>query len=226
MAPRLALRAVPALLCLALAVQAASGADGDADIVGRPAGGAVSPLAAERVIAAAPVPDAERPHGEVTLLVRDRSSVVETFLHSRLLRRVVAEIVLKEEANWPRDGAYGSDSLAYAQALESAEREIWRKHQREDRRRATEPALIIELTVTETGAGLALFELPVDAPAERASLESRTLVARPALARVYLERNFYRIIEDALEIAPGEAARRLREAGGWAPPVLESDPNE
>ena len=32
-------------------------------------------------------------------------------------------------------------------------------------------------------------------------------------------------VEDALEIAPGEAARRLREAGGWAPPVLESDPN-
>ncbi|TFH18581.1 MAG: hypothetical protein E4H03_14460 [Myxococcales bacterium] len=223
--PKLAMRAAPALLCVAVAVQAASGADVDADSVGRPAGGALSPPAAERVIATAPVPDDERPHGEVTLLVRGRSSVVETFLHSRLLRRVVAESVLKEEANWPRDGRHGSDSLAYAQALESAEREIWRKHQRDDRRRATDPVLVIELTVSETGAGLALFELPVGAPAERASLESRTVVARPALAREYLERNFYRIIEDALAIAPTDAAGRLRAAGGWAPPVPAPEVN-
>lgn len=174
------------------------------------------------MVASAAVPDAERPHGEVTLLVRAGESVIETFLHSRVLRRVVAEIALKEEAAWPPHSRFAADRARYVRALERAERAVWRKHQRLDERRTHVPKLLIEITVSASAAEVALFELPVAASAERASLARRTLLERLSLAREYVERSFYLIAQDALGIAPADVARRVEAGGGWAPPLPDA----
>ena len=175
--------------------------------------------AVQQVLATAAVPDEGRRQGEVSLGVRDGVVVIETFLESRLLRRVVAEITLKEEANWPRDGEGGDDSATYCRELAAAERAIWREHQREDRRRTAVPRLVIELSLSEQVAKLVIYDLPPDAEAGRAGIGERRLVAEPRLSRPYLERNLYLIAEDALGLTPEETARRIREAGAWAPSV-------
>lgn len=71
----------------------------------------------DTVHAGVAVPEPSRKVGEVRLVSRGNAVVVQTLLSTRLLARVIGEIRVKEERNWPNDS---QAARAYLEALEAA----------------------------------------------------------------------------------------------------------
>ncbi len=80
------------------------------------------------------VPTEEQPVGEVRLIRRGQAVVMQTVLHTALLKRVVAEIRKKELASWPPERKGHGDAQEYIDAITTAQQRIQERYrQREDR---------------------------------------------------------------------------------------------
>lgn len=167
--------------------------------------------ASEEVLARTPVPNAESPVGEVRLVRRGDTTVVQTLLVTRVLPRVIAEIRLKEERYWPSDDAGHDDMLAYVAALTGAQ----------ERLRATLPAadarnladadrrlrLLIEFAASPTSVGVQLAEFSSLAEDRPYDIGSRRTLATPAVGRSYVLRNMRLILADSFHIAEPDVDR-------------------
>jgi hypothetical protein len=71
----------------------------------------------DRIVRRTSVPPDGRRHGEVRIVRRDENVVVQTVLHSKVLRRVAGEIARKEASAWPGSVPGSTDSERFVAAL-------------------------------------------------------------------------------------------------------------
>jgi len=164
---------------------------------------------ADVIVQRATVPRDGDAQGEVRLVRRGDAIVVQTVLESRVLRRVVREVGLKEKRDWPAGRAGHDQSRAYMAALEDAARAVAHDHARHDERRVHKQKLVIEHVRTDADAFVALYELPVGSLTDRTHLGSKKLVRVLDLSRVYIERDMVLIASDALGVDEAEAGRMI-----------------
>jgi hypothetical protein len=169
---------------------------------------AVTNLADDHVARRTPVPDAERPQGEVRILRRDASTVVQTLVHSRVVRRMAGEIAKKERQNWEegRDGFADSERFVAALA-ELARRVRDTEAPGEDRRRgfclefpSSGPVTLSAALVERRDEGLRL-------------VERREPSFALELGPSYVERNRVLIVIDAFSVDEPTAQRWLGSDG-------------
>lgn len=157
------------------------------------------------------VPDEARKLGEVKLITRGTSTVVQSVLVTRVLPRAVAEIRLKEEANWPVGSVGRDDMQRYVAALEEAATTLRAELGPADARTAADEErrvpLLIEFRVDDVVAEVAIatFE-PKDSGSPFDPMSIRIL-ATPALARPYVLANMRLILADAFRVSTDDLAR-------------------
>jgi hypothetical protein len=167
--------------------------------------------AADEVLARAAVPNTERPVGEVRLLRRGDVTVVQTLLVTRLLPRVIAEISMKEERNWPAELPGHADMVAYVQALNAAQEQLRAALPAADARNVADAdrrlRLLIELSASPTSAGVEIAEFTPVAEDRPYDVASRRPLARPVVERSYVLRNMRLILADAFHIPETDVDR-------------------
>jgi len=174
---------------------------------------AASPLADtahDELLRRTPVPSADRRQGEVRIVRRGQTVVVQTVLHSKVLRRVAGEIAQKEARGWPPGAEGSAESARYVEALRDVVDAIRRGESRSsdgggDRFREMRIEFFVhagEGTVVLSGAEVA----------EEADGLRLTAVRKPVevleLSADYVGRNMVRIVEDSFGVT-AEQARRL-----------------
>jgi hypothetical protein len=161
-------------------------------------------VAADVVLAKVPVPDAQRPVGEVRLLQRGDATIVQTLLVTRLLPRVTAEIRLKEERNWPSDAAGHEDMLAYVAALNAAEEQLRASLPPADARNVGDVdrrlRLLVEFSASAVDAGVEISEFASTAEDRPYEVARRRTIAMPAVGRAYVLRNMRLILADSFHL--------------------------
>jgi len=164
--------------------------------------------AADVILARTPVPDAQRPVGEVRLLQRGDAAIVQTLLVTRLLPRVSAEIRLKEERNWPSDVEGHEDMLAYVAALSGAAEQLRASLPAADARNVGAAdrrlRLLIEFWASPTGSGVELSEFASVAEDRPYEMSSRRTIAVPKVGRAYVLRNMRLILADSFHVADAD----------------------
>lgn len=182
-------------------------------IVALVAGALSAAPSAERELAWAPVPSAERRHGEVRVLRRGEAAVVQTVLSSKVLRQVLGRIAEKERRNWPAGAPGHDDAERYVAALAEAGRSAGTTAAdggAADRRRT----LLIEfvLTPTEAYVTFAAPEVAADPDGGRLRVGAVRPVFRLDPSRSYVERNMRLIVEDSLGRSSEDAEALIGEA--------------
>jgi hypothetical protein len=160
--------------------------------------------ASDRIVRREFVPSEAQKVGEVRLVRRGASDVVETLLYTKVLSRVVAEIRKKELANWPPGQPGHDDALRYALALESVQKQIWDRLPRAEVARDRRQKLFIDFVLTGSSAVVAIGAFEMD----ETNGEVRVLRREPLVvfepSRHYAERNMRLIAADSFH--EGEAA--------------------
>ena len=160
----------------------------------------------------AAVPSEARRHGEVRVLRRDDTTVVQTVLSSRVLRQVARKIAAKEMHNWPADVPGHDDAERYVAALVSAIEALppVPDGATGDARRRS---LVIEFVDGPQGPRVLIGD-----PDVAVDVEGRLRVdgIRPILTLEppldYLRRNQRLIIEDSFGVSESEASDLLARA--------------
>lgn len=178
--------------------------------VAAPAGLSVDDRSSDEERAWAPVPDAERRHGEVRLLRRGRAAVVQTVLHSKVLPQVLGRIAEKEHRNWDGSPTGREDSERYVAALRDVLPRVGVPTEADpegERRRS----LLIEF-VLAPDVDVVLLGAPVVEETAGGRFVPRAVdpLARLDLGRPYVRRDMELILEDALGMTAGEAREALR----------------
>ncbi len=169
----------------------------------------VRPTLGEVVLQDCTVEAGGSPIGSVRLLRRDPNLVVvQTLLQTVLMKRVVAEIRKKEEANWPDGSTAAESARRYVAALEAAQQQLWRQRARGTRGPNPPLRLGIEFVATpiSTWVEVATFEAQGEPP--RWTVESWAVLERLVLDPGYIRRNLALILADACKLEP-DAVRRL-----------------
>jgi len=166
----------------------------------------------DRILERVAITSRGRTHGEVRLVERGPVRVVQTLLYSRLLHRVVAEIGVRERANWPADRDGHEASERYLAALERAERAIPPAAERgtdAQRRRS----LLIEFAVSKSAQGVGLFAPELENRDGTLVIEAARQIETIELPREFVQRDMRLIAEEHFAIQPDELARLLTPPG-------------
>ena len=162
----------------------------------------------DRILARADIAARGGRHGEVRIVARGDARVVQTVLHSKLLRRVVFEIAERERTGWPEWAEGAEASRRYVAALARSEQAVPGpppnvRLATADRRRA----LLIEFVLSRDAQLVAFFEPSlVDGP-EGVAIEGVRPIERIALPRAFVEHDMRRIAQEHLP----DAGERLGE---------------
>jgi hypothetical protein len=151
------------------------------------------------------VPSPEQPVGEVRLLRRGGAVVMQTVLHTKFLKRVVAEIRKKEMAAWPRDRRGRGDAVKYVDALLSAQAGIQERFKLREDRGDRRQAMLIEFILAGDASIVAIAEPTLADEAGRMRVVSRRPIAVLPLSRTYVRGNIYEIAWDALKLGRKES---------------------
>lgn len=191
------------LLCLALCLQLpqlASGREG-----------------AEVVIQHTPVPK-EPPHqGEVRVVRRGSTQVVQTLLYSKVMIRVVGAIERKESSAWPKGEDGSQDSRRYVAELRQAYQTVKqraREKQKAEGKKERFLQLGIEFVLDKDNSYVALYLPALTRDEERLELHGQELLKKLPLSRHYVQKNMQLIVQDSFEVDAGAAASLLRQAAG------------
>lgn len=176
--------------------------------------GGQSAEASERVITACVVPSLEQAVGEVRLLRRGGVDVVQTLLETTLMRRVVAEIRVKEERNWPAGQAGSKDAQRYLSALELVQQSLWKQAAASGNGSIPAQRLAIEFRVDGDRASVLLAEFRAEGEIGRRRAVQLIPRAELALTRLYVRRNMRLILEDACHPNGEQIDQWLRELSG------------
>ncbi|MFQ5478469.1 MAG: hypothetical protein ACE5E4_07625 [Candidatus Binatia bacterium] len=169
----------------------------------------------EKVLAAAVVPSEESVQGEVRHILRGETKVVQTFLYSRLLKRVVAEIAKKESVNWPQGHPGHEDSRNYVEALWRAHAEVWKRFKLRRDRRERRQMMVIELTLDDERSAVDFFYPVVEKRHGSIRLGAKDPIERVALSREYVRRNMDLILGDSVyrDVDDGKASHGSNDGG-------------
>ncbi len=159
----------------------------------------------EQVIRRAFVPSAEHKVGEVRLLRRGGTDVVQTLLSTKILRRVVGEIRYKELGNWPEGTEGHGDAVQYVEALARAQEDIWARLPKFQRGADPRQHLMIELALSPSSGAVLLAEFDTDEEGDL-RVDARRPLAVLELSRTYLHRNMQLIVADSFKLSEQELA--------------------
>jgi hypothetical protein len=180
--------------------------------------------AEDRIVQSAYVPSEEQPQGEVRLLRRGDAVVMQTVLHSKFLKRVVAEIRKKESASWPAEREGHADSIRYVDALTEANNRIQQRFRQRKSRSERRQKLLIEFILSEKSALVALYEPELAEEDGRYRVTSKSPVAILELSRAYVRGDIHEIAWDALGLSKKEAKKLLEPMLPGEPAVKEAAP--
>jgi hypothetical protein len=180
-----------------------------------------APPLAEHVHARAAVPDEARKIGEVRLIERGSTTVVQTVLATRVITRAVAEIRLKDERNWPLDSDGHADSKRFVEALEQGAATLRKELPPADARSIDDPErrvrLLIEFRADSSSTEVVIAEFESrDASTPYEPTVSRVL-ATLSLSRGYVLENMRLILADSFRVSEADLGR-LGPLGPLAPP--------
>jgi hypothetical protein len=168
----------------------------------------------EVVLRRVSVPSVEKRQGEVRVLRRGEATVVQTVLHSKVLRRVVGRVVRKERRNWPEGVDGHADAEAYVDALIRAQQDLASDDGRSPEARDRRSALLVEFILSDRAARVEIGEPLV----EERNLELIVTASRRLelleLSRPYVERNMTLIVADSFGIEESEARTLLDTVAG------------
>lgn len=159
----------------------------------------------DQVVRAEVVPSPEQPVGEVRLVRRGSAVVMQTVLHTKFLKRVVAEIRKKEMAAWPRDRRGHGDAVKYVEALVSAQAGIQERFALREDRGDRRQRMLIEFILTDDVSIVAFAEPALADEGGRMRVVSRRPIAVLPLSRTYVRGNIYEIAWDALKLGRKES---------------------
>jgi hypothetical protein len=146
-------------------------------------------------------------HGEVAVYRSGESRVVETLLYSRVLKRVVAEIALREADAWPQAAPGSTDSAAYVAALRRAQKKVWWESARHPAERDRVQEMVISFEVGPAEARVSLFAVNTAAGTEsRRRIVERRLLESVPVSLEYARRDQRLIVEDAFGLDSVKAA--------------------
>lgn len=157
----------------------------------------------EVVIRSAPVPDRPPYHGEVKLIRRDSTLVMQTILNSKVLRHVVAAIQKKEFRQWPEDRAGWLDSRRYSNELFQAYEVIQARAkdlQGDDRYLK----LMIEFVLEGKRSYVALYAPVVQQDGDHYLVKDKGLLKKLKISRTYAYENLLAIAQDSFKIEARE----------------------
>jgi len=166
-------------------------------------------IAAQEVtLASVLVPKEKSPHGEVRLLKQDEAIVLQTRLHSKILKRVLGAIARKEKRFW-KGSPEEKDSQLYITALKKGYAEIWERFRvREDRDNRYQE-LLIEFGVSEKDVWLEVARPEFGGIAGEFKILSREPLQRLTPARSYMLGSLFEISRDALGFSETELLKLL-----------------
>jgi hypothetical protein len=155
---------------------------------------------ADRVVARIEVPSKLQRVGEVRLIRRGGTDVVQTLLYSKILVRAVAEIRNKEMANWPPQSDGRADAERYVAALEQVQQALWEEIPKNDRRADRRQWMIIEFATDATRSAIVVGEFRMDESADPPRITERhpRVVLEPS--RAYACRNMRMIAADSFKL--------------------------
>lgn len=176
---------------------------------------------ADQVLRRTFVPSPDRKVGEVRLLRRGDTDVVQTLLYTKILKRVVGEIRKKETANWlPGSDGY-ADSLRYIDALVQAQEDIWSRLPKFERSGEARQKLLIEFILDKQTARVVFAEFDFTEAAGTVRISARRALAQLDLSRAYVRRNMQLIVADSFQLA----GPQLQEALRLLPSISDSPPH-
>jgi hypothetical protein len=155
------------------------------------------------------VPTEEQPVGEVRLIRRGQAVVMQTVLHTALLKRVVAEIRKKELASWPPDRKGHDDAQEYIDAITTAQQRIQERHRRREGRGDRRQKMLIEFILSGRASIVAISEPELGEKSGHMRVTSRRTIATLELSRTYVRGNIYEIAWDALRLDRKESRKLL-----------------
>jgi hypothetical protein len=159
----------------------------------------------DQVVRAEFVPSEVLPLGEVRLVRRGGAVVMQTVLHTKFLKRVVAEIRKKEMAAWPRDRQGHGDAVKFVDALVSAQAGIQERFALREDRGDRRQRMLIEFILTDDVSIVAFAEPALADEGGRMRVVSRRPIAVLPLSRTYVRGNIYEIARDALKLGRKES---------------------
>jgi hypothetical protein len=180
----------------------------------------IAPLladAGDRVVSRTFVPSPEQRVGEVRLIQRGPANVVQTLLYTPVLKRVVGEIRLKEERNWPVGVVGHNDATRYIEALVQAQERIWDEFPKFDRQADRRQKLVIEFVLTDTGSLVALGTYELRQADGEIQASARRWFSLLDLSRAYVQRNMRLIVADSFRVPEAEVGRIVGPLGLLAP---------
>lgn len=150
------------------------------------------------------VPSVEQKVGELRLIRRGDSDVVQTLLYTKLLKRVVAEIRKKELANWPADQPGHGDAIRYIEAITAVQEQIWDRTPPSEFARDRRQKMVIEFVLSGTSALIAVgsFEMDETEGEVRVLRRDPLVVLEPS--RTYAGRNMRLIAADSFHVGEAE----------------------
>ncbi len=159
----------------------------------------------DTIVRSAFVPSEDRQQGEVRLIRRDGAAVMQTVLYTTILKRVVAEIRMKELASWPPDREGHADALRYIAALGEARDRIQDRFAKRgsggDRRRT----MLIEFILSGEASLVTIAEPRLEEANGHMRVVSRRPIAVLDLSRTYVRGDIYEIARDALKLGGKES---------------------
>ena len=155
------------------------------------------------------VPTEEQPVGEVRLIRRGQAVVMQTVLHTALLKRVVAEIRKKELASWPPDRKGHDDAQEYIDAITTAQQRIQERDRQREGRGDRRQKMLIEFILSGRASIVAISEPELGEKSGHMRVTSRRTIATLELSRTYVRGNIYEIAWDALRLDRKESRELL-----------------
>lgn len=168
----------------------------------------------ETLLRREPIP-AEPPYqGEVRLIRRGTSLVMQTILDSKVLKHVIGAIRKKELLAWPEDKDGWVDSRRYTNDLFRAY-EIVKDHAKgSEGSKDRHLKLLIEFVLEERHSYVALYEPTLAMENDHYSIEGKKLLKKLKTSRAYTFNNMQEIARDSFRLEANEVRELLKPIPG------------
>lgn len=156
------------------------------------------------------VPSNERPQGEVQLIQRRDLLVVQTLLSSRILKRVVATIDIKENQSWPAQREGHADSLRYRDELYRAAEKSWEAFRQRGDPSQEHQALAIEFIAGPEQSFIALSLPQLSKDGANLKLIGKQTLKLWQTNGSYVRENIVEIVMDSFHLGGADARELLK----------------
>lgn len=163
----------------------------------------------EVLIRSAPVPEEPPSQGEVNLIRRDSTLVIQTILNSKVLRHVVAAIQKKEFKAWPEDRDGWLDSRRYTDELFLAYETI-QTRAKEKQGSDRYLKLLIEFVLKGRRSYVALYVPTLSQDGDHLVVQEKQLLKKLKISRTYAYENMLVIAQDSFKLEKREALELMR----------------